>query len=268
MSLAQRVTPARRGGRGRVVPIYHLYIVCTDPSGSRTFPRRPRAGSATIWLHHDGVRLHLEGTIDWATDAIAVTLAEGAAVGLDVCFRTELERIQSLRLYNLRGPNSNTVVRHCWSAAVSRGSSYCGRLGIRRCIFVVVRTERVPSEQSDHRARSVRRRMLARRPPRGRSTRTRRARSAGPEPTRLERNDSRRPEEASSTRNGAPRWTSYTEPRLVSEALCRLMVDATPGDVQEPRKKQGLEASQLVDDVIYAPAPAPSSHPHLGQVAH
>jgi hypothetical protein len=86
-------------------------------------------------------------------------------------------------------------------------------------------------------------------------------RSAGPEPTRLERNDSRSRRRASSTRNGAPRWTSYTEPRLVSEALCRLMVDATPGDVQELAKKQGLEASQLVDDVIYASAPAPSSHP-------
>ena len=71
------------------------------------------SGIGHHWLHHDGVR-YLEGTIDWATDAIAVTLAEGsAAVGLDVCFRTELERIQSLRRRNL---GDRTATR--WSDTV------------------------------------------------------------------------------------------------------------------------------------------------------
>ena len=56
---------------------------------------------------------YVEGTIDWATDATMVTLAEGeAAAGLDVCLRAELDRIEGLRVpNNLRGPNSNTVVR-------------------------------------------------------------------------------------------------------------------------------------------------------------
>jgi hypothetical protein len=97
-----------------VVPIYHLYIVYTDPLGEPHFFRRgPERDRPPFGFITTEFGRYLEGTIDWATDAIAVTLAEGsAAVGLDVCFRTELERIQSLRVaYNLRGPNSNTVVR-------------------------------------------------------------------------------------------------------------------------------------------------------------
>jgi hypothetical protein len=39
------------------------------------------------------------------------------------------------------------------------------------------------------------------------------------------------------------------------------MADATPEDVQRLAKKQGMEVSGLVDKVVYASMPAPSSHP-------
>ena len=39
------------------------------------------------------------------------------------------------------------------------------------------------------------------------------------------------------------------------------MADATPEDVQRLAKKQGMEVSGLVDGVVYASKPAPSSHP-------
>jgi hypothetical protein len=112
--LAAKATPARLRRPGRAVPIYHLYIVYTDPLGRASFyrggPENHRPPFGLIVTEHGP---YVAGTIDWATDAITVTLAEGeAATGLDVCFRAELDRIEGLRVpYNLRGPNSNTVVR-------------------------------------------------------------------------------------------------------------------------------------------------------------
>jgi hypothetical protein len=111
--LAEKITPVRRRP-GRVIPIYHLYIVYTDPLGRAYFyrggPESDRPPFGFITTDHGP---YVEGTIDWATDAITVTLAEGnAAEGLDICFRTELDRIRTLRVpYNLWGPNSNTVAR-------------------------------------------------------------------------------------------------------------------------------------------------------------
>src|SRR5687768_496313 len=62
-------------------------------------------------------------------------------------------------------------------------------------------------------------------------------------------------------RGGAKRRATYTEPQQVGDALWHVMADATPEDVQRLAKKQGMEVSGLVDKVVYASMPAPSSHP-------
>ncbi len=56
-------------------------------------------------------------------------------------------------------------------------------------------------------------------------------------------------------------WTTYTDPQQVSEALSSVMADASPVEVQRLARKQGMEVSNLVDNVVYGSAPAASEHP-------
>lgn len=106
------------GGVLSRLPIWHLFIVYIDQSGTEWYFRGGPGGSCpgvdtgqygTILSTHG---LYVPGTVDWDPSAPSRTVLSGAsACGKDACFRSELARIDSTCTpYAPMGPNSNTVV--------------------------------------------------------------------------------------------------------------------------------------------------------------
>lgn len=105
------------GGALGKLPIWHLFLVYTDTTGTEYFYRGGPGGSCP------GVALGGYGTIqstaglydstsiDWSPGAPSITtLAGPAACGKNSCFAAELTRIDgTCTPYSPTGPNSNTV---------------------------------------------------------------------------------------------------------------------------------------------------------------
>lgn len=99
------------------LPIYHLFVIYTDPAGDEYYYRGGpgnRCGGApphyAIATNHGR---YLPGTVDWAPGAPSTTVATGpAACGKDSCLASEVGRIDgTCTPYAPLGPNSNTVAR-------------------------------------------------------------------------------------------------------------------------------------------------------------
>ncbi|MCS6303123.1 MAG: DUF4157 domain-containing protein [Nitrospira sp.] len=105
------------GGILSGAPIWHLFIVYTDSTGTEFYYRGGPGGSCpgvdagsygTI-ITNNGP--YVSGTVDWDPSAPSVTVMRGpAACGKDSCFASELRRIDgTCTPYAPTGPNSNTV---------------------------------------------------------------------------------------------------------------------------------------------------------------
>ena len=106
------------GGILSGLPIWHLFIVYTDSTGTEFYYRGGPGGSCTgvstggygtiIGTHGR----YVAGTVDWDPSAPSVTVLSGSgACGKDSCFASELSRIDgTCTPYAPTGPNSNTVV--------------------------------------------------------------------------------------------------------------------------------------------------------------
>lgn len=105
------------GGILRGAPIWHLFIVYTDSTGTEFYYRGGPGGTCPgvdggsygIIITNDGP--YVPGTVDWGPAAPSVTVMSGAsACGKDSCFTSELRRIDgTCTPYSPTGPNSNTV---------------------------------------------------------------------------------------------------------------------------------------------------------------
>lgn len=105
------------GGILSGLPIWHLFIVYTDSTGTEFYYRGGPGGSCsgvstggygTIIGTHGR---YVAGTVDWDPSAPSVTVLSGtSACGKDSCFASELSRIDgTCTPYAPTGPNSNTV---------------------------------------------------------------------------------------------------------------------------------------------------------------
>lgn len=105
------------GGILSGAPIWHLFIVYADSTGTEFYYRGGPGGSCpgvdpgsygTI-ITNNGP--YVPGTVDWDPSAPSVTVMSGpAACGKDTCFASELRRIDgTCTPYAPTGPNSNTV---------------------------------------------------------------------------------------------------------------------------------------------------------------
>ncbi len=99
------------------LPIWHLFIVYTDSTGTEYYYRGGPGGSCsgvnagtygTIQGSHGR---YVAGTVDWDPGAPSVTVLSGpTACGKGSCFASELSRIDgTCTPYAPTGPNSNTV---------------------------------------------------------------------------------------------------------------------------------------------------------------
>lgn len=105
------------GGILGSLPIWHLFIVYTDSTGTEFYYRGGPGGSCTgvnagtygtIQGSHGR---YVPGTVDWDPGAPSVTVLSGpTACGKGSCFASELSRIDgTCTPYAPTGPNSNTV---------------------------------------------------------------------------------------------------------------------------------------------------------------
>lgn len=94
-----------------LLPIWHLFVIYTDCSGTEHFYRGGPGGPDGTIKGTSGE--YTSGTIDWDPDARSVTVAEGdPALDAGDCFDSELTRIENTRTpYQNTGPNSNTVAK-------------------------------------------------------------------------------------------------------------------------------------------------------------
>lgn len=107
------------GGILSGAPIWHLFIVYTDDTGTEHFFRGGPGGRCSgVAAGSHGTIIstsgrYVAGTIDWDPGAPSVTVLSGAgACGKDVCFASELSRIDGRCVpYQPTGPNSNTVAK-------------------------------------------------------------------------------------------------------------------------------------------------------------
>ncbi|MFC0600974.1 hypothetical protein [Streptomyces palmae] len=98
------------------LPIYHLFVIYKDPSGSPYFFRGGPSGRGgpggygSIKCDHGA---YTPGTVDWEPGAPSTTVMSGpAACGKDTSFIRELSRIDAASIpYQPTGPNSNSVAR-------------------------------------------------------------------------------------------------------------------------------------------------------------
>jgi hypothetical protein len=103
------------GALGRL-PIYHLFIVYQDQEDKEWY-FRGGPGNDCTGGDYGGIETahgpYTSGTVDWDPSAPSETVISGQdACGKDICFRTELGRIQATcTTYESTGPNSNTVAR-------------------------------------------------------------------------------------------------------------------------------------------------------------
>lgn len=105
------------GGILSGAPIWHLFIVYTDSTGTEFYYRGGPGGSCSgVDAGSYGTIItdngpYVAGTVDWDPSAPSVTVMSGpAACGNDTCFASELRRIDgTCRPYAPTGPNSNTV---------------------------------------------------------------------------------------------------------------------------------------------------------------
>jgi len=105
------------GGILSSLPIWHLFIVYQDSSGTEFFFRGGPGGSCLGVTGEHGTIIgtsgpYVAGTVDWSPGAPSVTAMTGsAACGKDSCLAAELSRIdRTCTPYTPMGPNSNTVV--------------------------------------------------------------------------------------------------------------------------------------------------------------
>ena len=102
------------------MPIWHLFVIYTDCSGTEYFYRGGPGGPGGD--SEDGTIEGTSGeytseTVDWDPDALSVTVAEGDPVlGAGDCFQSELSRIENTRTpYQSTGPNTvaKTLIVKC-----------------------------------------------------------------------------------------------------------------------------------------------------------
>jgi len=107
------------GGFLGKLPIWHLFVVYTDGTGTEYYFRGGPGGSCpgVVAGAHGTIisdsGLYVAGTVDWDPSAPSFTVLTGsAACGQDACFAAELTRIDSRCVpYEPTGPNSNTVAK-------------------------------------------------------------------------------------------------------------------------------------------------------------
>ncbi|WP_322752879.1 hypothetical protein [Frankia sp. Cas3] len=98
------------------LPVYHLFVIYIDASGTPYFFRGGPSGRGgpggygAIKCDHGP---YTPGTIDWEPGAPSTTVMAGpAAHGKDASFTRELSRIDAAAIpYQPTGPNSNSVAR-------------------------------------------------------------------------------------------------------------------------------------------------------------
>lgn len=103
------------GGFLSSLPIWHLLIVTTDPSGRQNYYRGGPGGGNPPAGQYGYIRgtygEYVKGTVDYDPSSPSVVAATGDdAVGKDDQLKSELARIESRQVpYSPFGPNSNTV---------------------------------------------------------------------------------------------------------------------------------------------------------------
>ena len=107
------------GGILSGLPIWHLFIVYTDGTGTEYFYRGgpggscPGVGAGGYGTIISTSGAYTAGTVDWSPGAPSSTVMSGSgACGKDACFASELSRIDgTCTPYAPTGPNSNTVAK-------------------------------------------------------------------------------------------------------------------------------------------------------------